>query len=99
MPLSRLFVTRPGGFEPPSFGLEVHPRRLQRTAADGICLQVAAFGTATDCRELHLAETGRYAHRTHTVRPRRRTGSAARRPSRCARNDLALVAVTIMATT
>ena len=50
------------GLEPATLGLKVQPRRLQRTAADRICLQVTAFGTATNCRR--PAETGRYAHRT-----------------------------------
>ena len=47
---SRALQVRPGGFEPPTRGLEVQPDRLQRTAADGIYLQMAAFGTATDCK-------------------------------------------------
>ena len=54
------------GFEPSTFGLRVQPRRLQRTVTDGICLQLVAFSTATNCNELQPAETGRYAHRTLT---------------------------------
>ena len=52
------------GIEPATLGLKVHPRKLLRTAPDGICLQVSAFSTATNCSELHPTETGRYAHRT-----------------------------------
>ena len=29
--------------------------------------QEYAFSTTTNCSELHPAETGRYAHRTHTL--------------------------------
>src|SRR2546425_10908985 len=50
------------GIEPATLGLKVRPELLQRAAGDGNVLQMMRFVAATNCSEMHPAETSLYAH-------------------------------------
>jgi len=48
------------GFEPSTLGLRVRLNDLQCRAANRNCLQIGRFQAATNCKELHRAETSPY---------------------------------------
>jgi hypothetical protein len=50
------------GIEPATLGLKVRLDQLQRAAGDGNVLQMTRFVAATNCSQMHPAETSLYAH-------------------------------------